>query len=186
MASWSSRGRSARWYARPAARRGVVIKRGERGVSWTIESVLESDVDPAAVFALYADPATWSRWGHNATWARSEGPLVEGGIVDVRAGYGTVYHCRIRRLEPGRALAVLASLEHPGLDEAAKAVRQHRAGDVEVAPEVVEAVQTAERVPEHEHGLAVADDLQGALDGAGLVLLCGLTHRCSSSRGNLQ
>jgi hypothetical protein len=47
------------------------------------------------------------RWGHNATWARSEGPLVEGGIVDVRAGYGTVYHCLIRRLEPGHALELV-------------------------------------------------------------------------------
>ena len=76
-------------------------------MSWTIDSVLDAPVKPAAVFALYMDPATWSRWGHNATWARSDGPLVEGGIVDVRANYGTVYHCRIRRLEPGRALELV-------------------------------------------------------------------------------
>jgi len=76
-------------------------------VTWTIESVGEADVDPAAVWALYADPATWSQWGHNATWARADGPLVENGFVDVRAGYGTVYHCRIRRLEPGRALELI-------------------------------------------------------------------------------
>jgi hypothetical protein len=76
-------------------------------MSWTIESVREADVEPEAVFALYADPATWDRWGHNATWARSDGPLVEGGTVDVRANYRTVYHCRIRRLEPGRALELV-------------------------------------------------------------------------------
>ena len=76
-------------------------------MTWTIESVREAEVDPAAVFALYADPATWSRWGHNATSARADGPLVEGGTVDVRAGYGTVYHCRIRRLDPGRALELV-------------------------------------------------------------------------------
>ena len=76
-------------------------------MSWMIESVHEADVEPAAVFALYADPATWRRWGHNATWARADGPLVEGGTVDVRAGYGTVYHCLIRRLEPGRALELV-------------------------------------------------------------------------------
>ena len=76
-------------------------------MSFTIETVLEAAVDRAAVFALYMDPATWSRWGHNATWARAEGPLVEGGTVDVRANYGTVYHCRIRRLEPGRALELV-------------------------------------------------------------------------------
>lgn len=76
-------------------------------MSFTIEAVLEADVDPAAVFALYMDPATWSRWGHNATWARADGPLVQGGTVDVRANYGTVYHCLIRRLEPGHALELV-------------------------------------------------------------------------------
>ena len=76
-------------------------------MSWTIESVREADVDPAAVWALYADPGTWSRWGHNATWARANGPLAEGGTVDVRAGYGTVYHCLIRRYEMGRALELV-------------------------------------------------------------------------------
>ena len=76
-------------------------------MTWTIESVREAGVEPAAVFALYADPATWSRWGHNARWARSEGPLVEGGYVDVKASYRTIYHCLIRRLEPGRALELV-------------------------------------------------------------------------------
>ena len=76
-------------------------------MSWTIESVREAGVEPAAVFALYADPATWSQWGHNARWARSDGPLVEGGFVDVSASYRTTYHCLIRRLEPGRALELV-------------------------------------------------------------------------------
>jgi hypothetical protein len=76
-------------------------------VTWTIENVQEAAVDPAAVWALYADPATWSTWGHNATWASADGPLIEGGIVRVRANYGTVYRCVIRRLEPGRALELV-------------------------------------------------------------------------------
>jgi polyketide cyclase/dehydrase/lipid transport protein len=76
-------------------------------VSWTIESVREAEVDPAAVFALYADPATWSRWGHNASWAHADGPLVEGGTVDVRANYRVTYHCLIRRFEPGRAIELV-------------------------------------------------------------------------------
>jgi polyketide cyclase/dehydrase/lipid transport protein len=76
-------------------------------VAWTIESVQEHPVEPAAVWALYADPATWSRWGHNATWAEAEGPMEVDGIVRVRAGYGTVYRCRIRRFEPGRALELV-------------------------------------------------------------------------------
>ena len=76
-------------------------------MSWSIEAVTEAPVEPAAVFALYAEPATWSEWGHNATWARADGPLVEGGTVDVRAGYGKVYPCLIRRLVPDRALELV-------------------------------------------------------------------------------
>src|SRR6476659_2013568 len=80
--------------------------RSEGGMGWTIEAVREADVASDAVWHLYAEPATWSQWGHNATWARADGPLVLGGTVDVRANYGTVYHCRIRRLEEGRALEI--------------------------------------------------------------------------------
>ena len=73
-------------------------------MTWTIETVREAPVAPADVFRLYADPSTWSEWGHNAKWARAEGPLVEGGTVDVRANYGKVYPCRVRRLVADRAL----------------------------------------------------------------------------------
>ena len=82
-------------------------------MSWSIEAVRDAPVDPHAVFALYADPATWSEWGHNATWARADGPLVEGGTVDVRAGYGKVYPCLIRRLVPDRALELV--VRPPGM-----------------------------------------------------------------------
>lgn len=73
-------------------------------MAWTIETIRDAAVDPAAVFRLYADPSTWSEWGHNAKWARADGPLVEGGTVHVKAGYGKVYPCRILRLVADRAL----------------------------------------------------------------------------------
>ena len=38
-------------------------REGGGRVSWTIESVREADVEPDAVFALYADPATWRPLG---------------------------------------------------------------------------------------------------------------------------
>lgn len=77
-------------------------------MTWLIETVRDAAVGPADVFRLYADPSTWSEWGHNATWARADGPLVEGGIVEVRANYGKVYPCRIRRLVADRALELEA------------------------------------------------------------------------------
>ena len=75
-------------------------------MSFMIEAVREAPVDPAAVFALYADPGSWNRWGHNAVWARTNEALVEGGTVAVRANYGRVYQCRVVRLDPGRALVL--------------------------------------------------------------------------------
>ena len=43
---------------------------------------------------------------HNPA-APPNGPLVAGGIVNVRANYRTVYHCLVRRLEPDRALEIV-------------------------------------------------------------------------------
>ena len=77
-------------------------------MTWTIESMRDAAVSAEDVFRLYADPSTWNRWGHNATWARADGPLVEGGTVDVRANYGKVYPCRIRHLVAGRLLELEA------------------------------------------------------------------------------
>ncbi len=77
-------------------------------MTWMIESVRVGVVAPADVFRLYVDPSTWSEWGHNAKWASADGPLVEGGTVNVKAGYGKVYACRIRRLVVGRALELEA------------------------------------------------------------------------------
>ena len=77
-------------------------------MTWMIETVRDAAVAPADVFRLYADPSTWSEWGHNAKWARAEGPLVQGGTVDVKAGYGKVYPCLIRRLVADRALELEA------------------------------------------------------------------------------
>ena len=69
-------------------------------LSWMIESIGMPSVAPEQRFPRDADPSTWSEWGHNAKWARADGPLVEGGTVDVKAGYGKVYPCRIRSLRP--------------------------------------------------------------------------------------
>jgi hypothetical protein len=82
-------------------------------MSWSIERVQTARVAPAAVFALYADPTTWTVWGHNATRVQADGPLVEGGTIFVRANYGRNYPCLIRRLIADRALDLEVHL--PGM-----------------------------------------------------------------------
>jgi len=111
-------------------------------MSWLIESVRDAVVAPEDVFRLYADPSTWSAWGHNAKWARADGPLVEGGFVDVKAGYGKVYPCRIRRLVSDRSL------------------------ELEVRPPLMTVIQTYEVEPTAEgshirHALEISGPLAG-------------------------
>ena len=118
-------------------------------MSWTIESQRDAAVTPADVFRLYADPSTWSQWGHNAKWARSDGPLVEAGTVDVKAGYGKVYSCHIRRLVPDRAL------------------------ELEVRPPLITVVQIYEVEPtaagSHvRHALEISGPLAGAMQLIGI------------------
>ena len=75
-------------------------------MGYTIEAIREAPIEPSAIFDLYMDPSTWSAWGHNVRWARSDGPLVEGGTVDIRPKYPVTYHCRIQRLVPDRLLRI--------------------------------------------------------------------------------
>jgi polyketide cyclase/dehydrase/lipid transport protein len=75
-------------------------------MSYTIEATRDAPVDASTIFDLYLDPSTWSDWGHNVRWARSDGPLAEGGTVDVHPMYPVTYHCRVQRLVPGRLLRI--------------------------------------------------------------------------------
>ena len=75
-------------------------------MGYTIEAIREAAVDPRAIFDLYMDPSTWATWGHNVRWAHSDGPLVEGGTVDVRPMYPVTYHCPVQRLVPDRLLRI--------------------------------------------------------------------------------
>jgi Polyketide cyclase / dehydrase and lipid transport len=69
---------------------------------WTISSSALAPVPPEAIYAFYLEPSTWGSWGHNTRWARARGPVVEGSIVDVKAGYGKVYPVLMRRMIPDR------------------------------------------------------------------------------------
>jgi hypothetical protein len=82
-------------------------------MSWSIESVREAGLTPADVFSLYMDPSTWSSWGHNTRNAQADGPLAEGSIVRVQAGYRRTWDVLVRRLDPGRFIET--EVRPPGL-----------------------------------------------------------------------
>ena len=71
-------------------------------MEWSIRNVREAPLTPSQVFSFYADPSTWGSWGHNTKWARAKGSLVEGSVVDVKAGYGRVWPVLVRRIETDR------------------------------------------------------------------------------------
>ena len=83
-------------------------------MSWSIESVREAGLTPAEVFSLYADPSTWGSWGHNARAAHADGPVVEGAIVHVQAGYRKTWDVLVRALVPDRLIET--EVHPPGLD----------------------------------------------------------------------
>ena len=80
---------------------------------WTISSAAEAPVPPERIFAFYTDPTTWGSWGHNTRWGRARGPVVEGSIVDVKAGYGKVYPVLMRRVVQDRY--VECEIRPPGM-----------------------------------------------------------------------
>ena len=80
---------------------------------WTIRSSAEAPVPPERIFAFYTDPTTWGSWGHNTRWGRARGPVVEGSIVDVKAGYGKVYPVLMRRVVQDRY--VECEIRPPGM-----------------------------------------------------------------------
>jgi hypothetical protein len=75
-------------------------------MGYIIEAHGEARVGPGEIFRLYLDPSTWPIWGHNVRWARSDGPLVEGGTVEIRPKYPVTYRCQIVRLVPDRLLRI--------------------------------------------------------------------------------
>lgn len=82
-------------------------------MGWTIESVRVADFAPADIFRLYTDPSTWGSWGHNTRGAHADGPVVEGSIVRVEAGYRRTWDVLVRRLDPDRFIET--EVRPPGL-----------------------------------------------------------------------
>lgn len=83
-------------------------------MSWSIDSVREADLAPADVFKLYTDPSTWGSWGHNTRGAHADGPVTEGAIVHVEAGYRKTWDVLVRRIEVDRLIET--EVHPPGLD----------------------------------------------------------------------
>lgn len=85
-------------------------------MSWTMESVREAELTPAEVFGFYLDASTWSAWAHNTRGARAEGPVEEGTIVHVDAGYRKTCAVLVRLL--AKETARLVELAERGRDTA--------------------------------------------------------------------
>jgi hypothetical protein len=73
-------------------------------------------------------------------------------------------------------LLVLDPLEHALLDQPREPVGEDVAGDPEAGVELVEATQAEQGVPHYEQGPALPHDLEGAGDGADLVVVRALEH----------
>src|SRR4051812_45030643 len=84
-------------------------------------------------------------------------------------------------LEALRALLVAMALEQSLVGQALEAVGQHIAGDAEVALEVVEAAHAEEGVADDEQRPPDAEHLEGAGDGAVLLIVRAGQHQRSGA-----
>lgn len=71
-------------------------------MAYSFSHVIEDDVDPAAVWALYEDVATWPAWDAQAEWVTRDGPFAtgSGGVMKFRDMDPLPY--RLTRVEPLR------------------------------------------------------------------------------------
>ena len=84
-----------------------------------------------------------------------------GGEVEAPGGQAV--------LVPDGPDVVGAAFEHAVVDQLLEPVGEDVASDAEVAMQVLEATDAAERVTQDQERPAVADDLEGAGDGAGII-----------------
>jgi polyketide cyclase/dehydrase/lipid transport protein len=70
--------------------------------TYSYSHVVEADVDPAAVWALYDDVSTWPAWDAQAEWVTRDGPFATGssGAMKFRGMDAVPY--RLARVEPLR------------------------------------------------------------------------------------
>jgi hypothetical protein len=64
--------------------------------------VIEADVSPAAVWALYDDVATWPAWDAQAEWVTREGPFATGSQGEMKFKGMDPLAYTLTRVEPER------------------------------------------------------------------------------------
>ena len=107
----------------------------------------------------------------------NKGGAVLAGQVFV-APLGQMYDHRVEFLAHGGepvfmaqgALLVGHLVEHAALGELAQSVAEHMAGDAQALLEIIEAAHAHKAVAQHQQRPVVADNGQGAGQGAGLLI----------------
>jgi hypothetical protein len=98
---------------------------------WEVRHSEHSSAEPAAVWALWSNPARWSAWNDQIERAELEGPLEVGTVVRIKLKRGGTIRYSILELDPERLLVDEARL--PG----ARMGHEHRisptAAGIEIA-----------------------------------------------------
>jgi Polyketide cyclase / dehydrase and lipid transport len=70
--------------------------------SYTYSHVIEADVAPEAVWALYDDVSTWPAWDAEAEWVTRDGPFATGSAGEMKFRGMDPLAYRLTRVEPLR------------------------------------------------------------------------------------
>jgi hypothetical protein len=78
---------------------------------WTHEVVETAAVDPARVYAQWADVPGWSRWNPDVRSATIDGPFGAGAHISMTLDGGEVIPLRLDRVLPGVGFDDVAELD---------------------------------------------------------------------------
>lgn len=68
---------------------------------WSFENTQTTSAAPEAVWARYADPASWPQWDHEIEYVTADGPLEVGTTGRLKPAGGPVTRFVYTEVEPG-------------------------------------------------------------------------------------
>jgi hypothetical protein len=70
--------------------------------TYSYSHVVEADVAPDAVWALYEDVSTWPEWDSQAEWVTRDGPFATGTTGAMKFEGQEPLRYRLAKVDPGR------------------------------------------------------------------------------------
>lgn len=78
---------------------------------WSYEHAIEADVDPAAVWAVWADVLSWDEWNGDIERIAIDGPFAVGARIEMKPRGADPITLRIDEVRPGERFVDVVELD---------------------------------------------------------------------------